>query len=126
MVGKYDFTTSSNSVKLWINPTNTTFGASNEPASGFISATNGTDGFTIDRFNIRQNIPTGSSSVPASMQWDELRIGLSWAAVTPVQQFTLTVPKKLGNGAFHASTITTSAGSVRPTQFRGAVVRSAG
>jgi hypothetical protein len=29
-----------------------------------------------------------------------LRIGLSWAAVTPVQQFTLTAPTRLGNGAF--------------------------
>src|SRR5262249_20257805 len=76
------------------------FGAMNEPTGGFISATNGTDGFIIDRFNIRQNVATGSSSVPASVQWDELRIGFTWAAVTPIQQFTLTAPKRLSNVAF--------------------------
>jgi hypothetical protein len=41
--------------------------------------TSGSDG-SIDRFNIRQNT---AASVPAAMQWDELRIGTSWASVTP-------------------------------------------
>jgi hypothetical protein len=49
--------------------------------NGFISANTGTDAITtIDRFNIRQNTPL---SVPAAMQWDELRIGSTWASVTP-------------------------------------------
>src|SRR5262249_23633129 len=82
LVGKYDFTVASNAVSLWINHSASTFGAATEP-SGFIISTNGTDGFTIDRFNMRQNAATGSSSVPASMQWDELRFGLTWADVTP-------------------------------------------
>jgi hypothetical protein len=32
---------------------------------------------------MRQNAATGTFSVPASIQWDELRFGLTWAAVTP-------------------------------------------
>src|SRR5258706_6392596 len=55
LVGKYDFTVSSNAVTLWINPGTTNFGAASEPSIGFISATNGPDGFTIDRFNMTQN-----------------------------------------------------------------------
>ncbi len=83
LVGKYDFTVAANSVTLWINPGATNFSAPSDPITGFISTSTGTDGFTIDRFNMRQNAATGSSSVPAAMQWDELRFGLSWAAVTP-------------------------------------------
>ncbi len=80
LAGLYDFTVSPNSVSLWINPSASTFGSPQPPATGFLSANTGTDGFTIDRFNFRQNTAT---SVPAAMQWDELRIGASWAAVTP-------------------------------------------
>jgi hypothetical protein len=99
-VGKYDFTVSPNAVSLWLNPDSSTFAAASAPTNGFISVNTGTDASVIDRFNVRQNIASGPSSVPAAMQWDELRIGLTWAAVTPLQQFTLTSPKKLGNGAF--------------------------
>lgn len=100
LVGKYDFTTSPNSALLWINPSSATFGLASEPATGFIAATTGADGYTIDRFNMRQNTAT---SVPAAMQWDELRIGTSWAAVTPLPPpvpTTLTSLRRLGNGAF--------------------------
>jgi gamma-glutamyltranspeptidase/glutathione hydrolase len=82
LVGKYEFAVTPNRVTLWINPS--TFGTNSEPASGGISATTGADGFSIDRFNIRQNAATGSFSVPAAMQWDELRFGISWADVTPL------------------------------------------
>ena len=100
LAGKYDFTAAPNSVSLWINPGSSTFGLASEPATGFVSATTGTDGYTIDRFNMRQNTV---SSVPAAMQWDELRIGTSWAAVTPLPPpitTTLTNLRRLGNGAF--------------------------
>ena len=83
LVGKYDFTATPNPISLWINPDAATFGAASAP-SGFISATTGPDGLTIDRFNMRQNAATGSSSVPASIQWDELRFGFAWADVTPL------------------------------------------
>ncbi len=107
VVGKYDFTVASNAVTLWINPSSANFGATNEPVTGFITATNGTDGFTIDRFNMRQNASTGGSSVPASIQWDELRFGFSWADVTPAAPsysvmgtVKLTGFKQLSGGTF--------------------------
>ena len=109
LVGKYDFTTSPNSVRLWINPSPATFSLSSEPATGFLSATSGTDGYTIDRFNMRQNTTT---SVPAAMQWDELRIGTSWAAVTPLPApipLTLTSLRRLDNGAFQFAYTNTAA-----------------
>jgi hypothetical protein len=61
-----------------------------------VVATTGTDGFTIDRFNLRQNT---ASSVPAAMQWDELRIGTTWSAVTPPAPPLLT-HLSFSNGAF--------------------------
>jgi hypothetical protein len=82
LVGKYDFTQTPNPVTLWINPGAGTFGQS-EPASGALTISTGTDNLGIDRFNFRQNVLTGSSSVPGFMQWDELRIGTNWASVTP-------------------------------------------
>jgi hypothetical protein len=99
LLGKYDFTTSPNSVSLWINPSASTFGGA-EPADGFLFANTGADGFTIDRFNMRQNTPT---SVPAAMQWDELRAGFSWSEVTPRAApiaVTLTDVAQLENGTF--------------------------
>lgn len=103
VVGKYDFTVVPNAVTLWIDPGSAAFGAVSEPDTGFISATSGTDGFTIDRFNMRQNAITGSSSVPAAIQWDELRFGFSWAVVTPTAPawtVKLTDFAKLANGTF--------------------------
>lgn len=79
LVGKYDFTVTPNIAKLWINPDASTFGAVSDPP-GFISATTGPDNLVIDRFNMRQNT---APTVPDTLQWDELRIGLSWADVTP-------------------------------------------
>ena len=100
LVGKYDFGAAPNNVSLWINPASGTFGAPTEPASGFVSSNTGTDGFVIDRFNFRQNT---AASVPAAMQWDELRVGTTWASVTPLPitgPTLLTNVKKLANGSF--------------------------
>jgi hypothetical protein len=99
LVGKYDFTVSPNRVSLWINPNVSTF-AGPEPTTGFVWQTNGPDGYTIDRFNMRQNTAT---SVPAGMQWDELRVGTPWAAVTPLAPpvyVLLSDFKRLAGGAF--------------------------
>ena len=101
LVGKYDFTVVPNTVALWINPSASAFGSATEPGAGFISANTGTDGFAIDRFNMRQNT---AASVPAAIQWDELRVGLSWASVTPLPSpltvTLLTNLARLANGAF--------------------------
>jgi hypothetical protein len=97
LVGKYDFTVSPNSVSLWINPNPTNFGAASPPA-GFLFATSGVDSnaFAIDRFNMRQNTP---QSVPAAMQWDELRIATNWTGVTPPWMPVLANVKRLAGGS---------------------------
>src|ERR1043166_8369448 len=107
LVGKYDFNPSPNSVALWINPAPATFGSASAPTNGFLSATTGTDGFTIDRFNLRQNT---AASVPAAMQWDELRIGNAWADVTPPAPslVRLTDFMKLSDGRFQFAYSNTS------------------
>ena len=97
LAGKYDFTLSPNLVSLWINPDPSTFGGTNEPGSGLLTASTGADGFTIDRFNMRQNTTT---SVPAAMQWDELRFGRTWADVTPPPLPVPTDVTSLGDGSF--------------------------
>lgn len=103
VVGKYDFTVTPNAVTLWVNPSWISFGGP-EPTSGFITSTGGPDGLVIDRFNMRQNVASGSSSVPAAMQWDELRFGFSWASVTPSAPFygppVLTAIRETGDGTF--------------------------
>ncbi len=87
VVGKYDFTASNNIASLWINPSLSTFGAGLAPGVT-VSVSDGTNGVPMDRFNMRQNT---TGSVPANMQWDELRFGYSWAAVTPVGPPLITV-----------------------------------
>jgi hypothetical protein len=83
--GRYDFnssTTSDDTVWLWINPDPSSFGGS-EPAT-LLTTSTGTDAASgIDRFNFRQN---GTTDAPAGMQWDELRVGDTWADVTPVPE----------------------------------------
>jgi hypothetical protein len=103
LVGKFDFDASPDALTLWVNPGASTFGLTNEPSTGALSATTSTSGVNIDRFNMRQNT---AASVPAAMQWDELRFGLSWAAVTPPTTpilTTLTGPTNLSSGAFQLS-----------------------
>jgi len=104
LVGKYDFTVSPNPVTLWINPPASSFGLASDPAGG-LTATTGTDGFTIDRFNLRQNT---AASVPAAMQWDELRIGGTWASVTPVP---VVIPPGFSLSATPASHLVSVGGS---------------
>jgi len=100
LAGKYDFTVFPNAVSLWINPPSSTFNSASEPTTAPIVANTGTDGFVIDRFNMRQNT---AASVPAEMQWDELRISTGWAGVTPIPSpvaITLTEVRLSDSGAF--------------------------
>jgi hypothetical protein len=93
-VGKYDFTMSPNRATLWINPTASAFGGA-EPATGSISSTTGTNGLTIDRFNFRQNT---SATVPAAMEWDELRIATTWASAAPAGMSHIDLVELLPDG----------------------------
>jgi hypothetical protein len=62
-------------VKLWINPD---LGGS-EPAATLSATNTGTDLLNLNRILIRQD----SSSATPFIEMDELRIGTSWADVTP-------------------------------------------
>jgi hypothetical protein len=100
VVGKYDFNVTPNVATLWVNPDPASFGLPEPPTAGALLTAAGSDGYSIDRFNIRQNTAT---SVPAAMQWDELRVGLSWADVTPAAAPVVTLLTNvsvLENGAF--------------------------
>src|SRR5207247_5100570 len=79
VVGRYTFVSgSANDVaEVWLNPDPASFGAASPPPATITNAT-GTDNATIDRFFVR-----ASGTVPPKKTIDELRIGLSWASVTP-------------------------------------------
>ena len=89
-VGKYEFSGSNDVASLWINPSATTFGATTNPTTGFLTRNDGTSGPSFDRFNMRQNT---TNSLPASQQWDELRFGKTWASVTANPPAITTQPK---------------------------------
>ncbi|MCD8481976.1 MAG: PEP-CTERM sorting domain-containing protein [Verrucomicrobia bacterium] len=76
LVGSYDLENFTS--ELWLNPDSSTFGSA-VPTST-LSATGGTDLATISQFLIR-----GANGSPA-MTMDELRIGSTWASVTPIPE----------------------------------------
>ena len=106
IVGGYLFNvgTSSDDVSmLWINPGSTNFGSAVPPAASLTTAS-GTDisSSKIASFVFFQRDVTE----PAAMLADELRIGPTWASVTPppsATRSTLTGLADLGNGAFQFS-----------------------
>lgn len=71
----YDFTT--DEVKLWINPDPTSFDTTNVPTPNVTVA--GGTASSLERFILRQD----STSETPSIDFDELRIGTTWAQVTP-------------------------------------------
>lgn len=116
IVACYTFSGSENgsdTVSLWVNPATNTFGAATAPTGdpSYVSTSTladhgGTDinatpaNDYISGFELRQ----GLASEPSSMTADELRIGLTWADVTPppgaVTVFTnLTVPTPITYGS---------------------------
>ena len=64
--------------KIWINPGSTSFGA-NEPTPLYNVINTGTDMTSINRMFIRQDNPTKTPFI----DMDEIRVGSSWASVTP-------------------------------------------
>ncbi len=101
LVGAYDFTVSPNVVSMWINPDATTLGVGSAPAP-LLTTSAGADGFVIDRFNIRQNT---AASVPAAMQWDELRVGNTWLDVTPPRPLPRFVSTTINANQIHLQAI---------------------
>ena len=68
--------------KMWINPLANTFGGTTAPAQTINIVNTGTDAATIDRTFIRQDSPAETPFI----DMDEIRVGLTWADVTPAPQ----------------------------------------
>jgi hypothetical protein len=88
VVGRYTFNpgTADDTCDLWLNPDASTFGA-NEPPPAIVAnvGAGGTDLVQIDRFFLRAG---GTTTSPIKQTADELRIGTSWASVTPKPSVT--------------------------------------
>ena len=106
IAGSYTFnpaTTNDDMASLWLNPGSSYFGVANPPPASLVNA-NGPDigSARIASFVFFQR----SSTEPAAMLADELRIGPTWASVTPPPSAilsTLTGLTNLGNGVFQFS-----------------------
>jgi hypothetical protein len=85
IVGSYTFIAglTNDESKLWVNPSAGTFGAGSAPAT-VLSQTLGTDNTVVATFILRQI----DNIVPSGVQIDELRVGTTWADVTPVPEPT--------------------------------------
>jgi len=81
LVGSYEFAEGSttNISSLWVNPDSTSFAAASAPPPT-LTATGGNDLTTISQFLLR-----GASGSPSG-EMDELRIGTTWASVTPIPE----------------------------------------
>ncbi len=77
IVVRYTFLSGNDQADLWVDPSPSTFGATNPPGS-LASTTGASDPAAISYFQI--NCPSGAGPV---LNLDEVRIGTSWADVTP-------------------------------------------
>ncbi len=98
VVGNYNFVPDANNdtVNMWLNPDPSTFGAAAPPPPtvGPIGGASGTDMTQLSHFFFRSTMGgTGIRKVA-----DELRVGYSWADVTPLAPPTLAVAKVATNG----------------------------
>ena len=84
IVGSYvvNSGTANDRADLWINPNASTFSGT-APAAHLSSTPGSSDLSSIDRFFIRQD---STSATPGTVFLDELRVGSSWADVTPVPE----------------------------------------
>lgn len=78
IIVRYTFTgTGTDQVDLWVNPTSATFGAANAPAASG-SASGGNNVAAIPYFGIY-----AASGAGPAIYLDEVRLGATWASVTP-------------------------------------------
>lgn len=74
---------------LWINPASSTFGgyeptgALTSTAGDDITTSIATNNHTLQSFILRQNGTAVNNQIPLGIIYDELRVGTSWADVTP-------------------------------------------
>jgi hypothetical protein len=78
--------------KIWINPDVSTFGALTPPTETLTSTNNTTDLTGVARVQIRQDAATTTPFI----EMDELRIGTTWAAVTPASGSTSVLDRNAG------------------------------
>jgi hypothetical protein len=93
IVGRYVFGpgTTDDLCDMWVNPDPMTFGAATAPAPTVAGVGNGKlDAAAIDRFFMRW-----ASGYP-KRTYDEIRVGFSWAEVTPSVPPTLTITPRWG------------------------------
>jgi hypothetical protein len=69
---------------LWINPSSASFGSENAPSGQISSFGANNDLDSINRFFLRQ--ATDINEAPGLLSFDELRVGQSWADVTPIPE----------------------------------------
>ncbi len=96
IVGSYQLVsgTGNDVVKLWVNPA---LGGSEPAATITATNTGGTDLASLARLFLRQD---GASATPGNIDYDELRIGTTWAQVAPggsTPTITLSSPTQTGN-----------------------------
>ena len=78
-------TTNDDTVAVWFNPTNTSFGATNIPAPTFGPTNFGVNNSGIHAFSIH------GVQYPGNRYFSDLRIGTTWASVTPISAPNLTL-----------------------------------
>jgi uncharacterized repeat protein (TIGR01451 family) len=118
LVMGYDLTTAGEVMNLWINPDQSTFGAGSAPTatlSDAVTASTLTTGKNIIGFLFR------SGAVSPGMNMDELRIGTSWADVTP-QTPTFS---SIGSGSGTWSDASEWTGNVVPVSGANVIVSNA-
>ena len=102
VAGRYRFNNANSTddlCDLWLNPSSSTFGAATPPPATISGVGDGgTDLSQIDRFFFRSG---GSSTSPAKIVADELRVGLTWADVTPPEPPTLAIAPSGSAFALH-------------------------
>jgi hypothetical protein len=72
--------TTNDQADLWINPDPASFATATAPDPTVVGAITGSDLALIDTWAFRQNT---TANTPATIYYDELRIGKTWASVTP-------------------------------------------
>ncbi|NVO03773.1 MAG: Ig-like domain-containing protein [Bacteroidetes bacterium] len=96
-------------VNVWINPAPATLGLASAPAPTFTATNALVDLAAVDRFFIRQD---NAINTPFIDQ-DEIRVGTTWADVTPAGVVTIPVTSITVTGALGATTITTQGGTLQ-------------
>lgn len=115
--------------KLWVNPSN--LGAATAPTeTATMTNTGGTDLASVSKILIRQ----GSATDTAEIQLDEIRVGTSWAEVTPPATAGLSsnaieglkmYPNPLNGNVLHIATTANAATSVQIFDILGKEVLNA-